>query len=65
MYATDGYFPNGKGSKNRISLGLSQIDEEILLKIKEELKTEDEMIEYLENLANKYPLSQLREIIND
>ena len=53
MYATDGYFPNGKGSKNRISLGLSQIDEEILLKIKEELKTEKPLCYYYQELNGK------------
>lgn len=56
MYSTDGYFSNNKGSKNRISLALSQVDEEILLKIKKELQVEKPLCYYIQELKGKqYP----------
>lgn len=56
MYSADGYFPNKKGSKNRISLSLAQKDEEILLRIKEELKVERPLCYYIQELNGKqYP----------
>ena len=56
MYSADGYFPNKKGSRNRLSLALSQTDEEILLRIKEELQIEKPLCYYVQELNGKqYP----------
>lgn len=56
MYSADGYFSNNKGSKNRISLALSQVDKEILLKIKKELQVEKPLCYYIQELNGKqYP----------
>lgn len=56
MYSADGYLSNQKGSKNRLSLALSQVDEEILLRIKEELSVERPLCYYIQELDGKqYP----------
>ena len=60
MYAADGYLPNTKGAKYRITLSLSEQDEEILHRIAEEIDYKGPIYHYQQKLNNKeYPMVSL------
>lgn len=56
MYAADGYFPMRRGSKNKICLALGKKDEEILWRIKNQLKCKTPLVNYIATVnGKKYP----------
>lgn len=55
--AADGYLPDTKGAKNRITLSLAKIDEDVLKLIKEELKYEGPINDY--ESSNGFPFVSL------